>query len=153
MSPPVIDFDLLLDEVKHLAASLKVGKPAELCRLLKERVPHYDWVGFYLADADRRRLRLGPYAGDSTDHTVIPYGRGVCGQVAVSEQPLVIPDVAAEENYLSCSASVRAEIVLPVFKEGRFVAQLDVDSHSTDPFTDADREFLERICSLATDWF
>lgn len=147
------DFKALLLNIEHLAASANPDKPLELCRLLKAGVSHYHWVGFYVAEPDNRQLRLGVFAGDATEHTLIPYGKGVCGQVALSERTLMIPDVQAEDNYLSCSASVRSEIVLPVLKDGRFVAQLDIDSHSADPFTDADRRFLEHVCEIAAAWF
>ena len=51
-----------------------------ICDLLKNDVDHYDWVGFYLADADKHELILGPYAGAATEHTNIKFGSGICGQ-------------------------------------------------------------------------
>lgn len=124
-----------------------------VCDALRTQVPHYDWVGFYGANAAAQMLTLGPYAGASTEHTDIPYGRGICGQVAVSEQPFVVPDVRAEDNYLSCSPTVRSEIVVPVMCDGRFVAQLDIDSGRLDPFTSKDLPFLEEIAGLVAPLF
>ena len=57
----------------------------------------------------------------------------------------VIQDVNAEENYLSCSVDVKSEIVVPILKEGEFVAELDIDSHFQSPFTTEDRALLEAI--------
>jgi len=119
-----------------------------ICLVLAEQVPHYHWVGFYLAVPQEQMLELGPFVGEPTDHVRIPYGRGICGRVAQSEQTLVIPDVTAESNYLACSIRVRAEIVVPVMRDGRFVAQLDIDSHDVDPFTTDDHRLLEEICLL-----
>jgi GAF domain-containing protein len=119
-----------------------------VCGLLAEGVPHYDWVGFYLVWPDEpRTLRLGPYVGAPTDHTRIPFGRGICGQVAEREESLVVPDVAAEDNYLACSLDVKAEVVVPVFVDGRFSGQLDIDSHTPDPFAPEERPFLEEVCA------
>ena len=67
----------------------------EICELLKSNVPHYDWVGFYFKNGDKQELKLGPYTGAPTDHTIIPFGKGICGQVAVSNENFVVPDVAA----------------------------------------------------------
>ncbi len=153
MTPIDMDFSTLWLKIEALVRSAHPDKPEALCRLLTDGVPHYHWVGFYLAEAENRMLRLGAFAGDATEHTLIPYGKGICGQVALSEETLVIPDVTAEDNYLSCSSSVRSEIVLPVFRDGRFVAQLDIDSHDPDPFTDADQRFLQRVCVLVANWF
>ncbi len=120
-------------------------KLQSICDVLKAEIPHYDWVGFYIV-SQPRVLSLGPYAGEPTDHAEIPFGRGICGQVAESEETFVIQDVSTEDNYLSCSVDVKSEIVVPIFKDGEFVAQLDIDSHALVPFTDADTAFLEGIC-------
>lgn len=141
-------FKILLDEIDVLAASGKERDSILLsvCRLLKEKVDHYDWVGFYIADPQSVNLVLGPYVGKSTDHTLIPFGKGVCGQVAETKQTKIVQDVSQEENYLSCSIDVQSEIVSPVLKNGDFIAELDIDSHSTAPFTKNDEEFLESLC-------
>ena len=118
---------------------------AEICQLLRGQVEHYHWVGFYLV-VDNRRLILGPYDGASTQHTEIAFGQGICGQAAEREQTFVVQDVGREANYLSCSVDVKSEIVLPVFKDGQLVGELDIDSHQLAPFTDGEREYLEQLC-------
>jgi L-methionine (R)-S-oxide reductase len=117
----------------------------ELCHFLKVEVPYYDWVGFYFRNGDKEELLLGPYAGAPTDHTVIPFGKGICGQVAVSNQNFVVPDVSAQENYIACSISVKSEIVVPLFAGGKNIGQIDIDSETPDPFTEADERFLEFV--------
>lgn len=117
----------------------------EICALLKENVPHYDWVGFYFKNGDKDELKLGPYAGEPTDHTIIPFGKGICGQVAVSNQNFVVPDIKAQDNYIACSITVKAEIVVPLFVNGENVGQIDIDSNTADPFTPADERFLEFV--------
>ncbi|MFS4417527.1 GAF domain-containing protein [Maribacter sp. 2307ULW6-5] len=116
-----------------------------ICKLLKERVPHYDWVGFYFRNGQKEELKLGPYAGAPTDHTIIPFGKGICGQVAVSNKNFVVPDVRAQDNYIACSIHVKSEIVVPLFLNGENVGQLDIDSNTADAFSEADERFLEFI--------
>ena len=84
-----------------------------ICELLKTEIPHYDWVGFYFKNGDKKELKLGSYSGTPTDHTIIPFGKGICGQVAVSNQNFVVPDVKAQDNYIACSINVKSEIVSP----------------------------------------
>ncbi|MDC6364075.1 MULTISPECIES: GAF domain-containing protein [Flavobacteriaceae] len=117
----------------------------EICELLRSEVPYYDWVGFYFRNGDKEELKLGPYAGAPTDHTIIPFGKGICGQVAVSNQNFVVPDVAAQDNYIACSITVKAEIVVPLFVNGENVGQIDIDSNTPDPFSEEDERFLEFI--------
>ncbi len=116
-----------------------------VCELLKAEIPHYDWVGFYFRNGEKEELKLGPYAGAPTDHTIIPFGKGICGQVAVSNANFVVPDVAAQDNYIACSITVKAEIVVPLFVDGKNIGQIDIDSNTPDPFTEADERFLEFV--------
>jgi len=121
--------------------------------LLKDKVYHYDWVGFYIMDETQKGLVLGPYTGAHTDHVFIPVGKGVCGQVAQNKATMIVQDVSKIENYLSCSINVQSEIVVPILKNGEFVAELDIDSHSPAPFTEEDTILLERICKALVEIF
>jgi GAF domain-containing protein len=117
-----------------------------ICKILEAHIEYYNWVGFYFINGDKDELKLGPYVGEPTDHTIIPFGKGICGQVAVSNQNFVVPDVAAQDNYIACSITVKAEIVIPVFVNGKNVGQIDIDSNTPDPFAEADERFLEYVC-------
>jgi GAF domain-containing protein len=124
-----------------------------ICELLKKDVYHYDWVGLYILDKERNELVLGPFAGKPTPHTHIQVGKGICGQVAESGQTIVVQDVTQVENYISCGLEVQSEIVVPILKNGRFVAELDIDSHSPAPFKPEDGQFLAKICDLLSEHF
>lgn len=119
----------------------------KICEVLEANVSYYNWVGFYFKNGDKNELKLGPYVGAPTDHTIIPFGKGICGQVAVSNQNFVVPDVSAQDNYIACSITVKAEIVVPIFVNGENIGQIDIDSNTLDPFTEADERFLEFVCS------
>ena len=127
----------------NVAANDKLQK---ICTLLDQEISYFNWTGFYFKNGDKEELILGPYVGAATDHTVIPFGKGICGQVAVSNETFVVPDVTQESNYLSCSIDTKSEIVVPIFKDGVNVGQIDIDSHIIDPFTTEDREMLEWLC-------
>lgn len=120
-------------------------KMMAICKLLQKEITTYDWVGFYMANHNTKTLHLGPYAGAATDHTVIPFGKGICGQVAISNQNFVVPDVKAQDNYIACSITVKSEIVVPIFKDGKNIGQIDIDSNTADAFTHEDEKFLTWI--------
>jgi GAF domain-containing protein len=125
-----------------------------ICKLLHLSVDYYDWVGFYLVEPEREReLFLGPYVGEPTDHTRIAFGQGICGQAAEREQTFIIQDVSKEDNYLSCSIAVKSEIVVPIFKDRKVIGGLDIDSHVLEPFTEEDREYLEKVCEVISPLF
>lgn len=142
-------FTQLKPEIKSIIANKNLSVEERLlavCQLLETHVSYYNWVGFYFRNGDKQELKLGPYVGEPTDHTIIPFGKGICGQVAVSNKNFVVPDVSAQDNYIACSVTVKAEIVIPIFVDGENIGQIDIDSNTPDPFTEADERFLEFVC-------
>lgn len=148
-------FDLLLEEVREIVkkSDEPEAKLLRICDLLKNNVPYYNWVGFYIADNEKKILGLGPYVGEPTEHTMIPFGRGICGQAVERKETFLVQDVSKETNYLACSPIVKSEIVVPVFKGDKAVAEIDIDSHKLAPFTDEDRLFLERVAEIISSLF
>lgn len=145
-----MNFDSLKPKITALVNAPSVTRDEKLkhvCQFLHDTVEYYNWVGFYFRNGDKEELILGPYVGAETDHTVIPFGKGICGQVAVSNKNFVVPDVSAQDNYIACSFTVKSEIVVPLFVNGQNIGQIDIDSHVLDPFTEADERFLEFVNS------
>jgi len=143
------DYHHLLKQTEDLIEDRKSRESclAEISRLLADTFSKFDWVGFYLVDGTQENeLVLGPYVGDPTEHTRIAFGQGICGQAADTKATFVIADVNQEDNYLSCSPSVKSEIVVPIFKDNDIVGELDIDSHTINAFTEEDRAFLEEVC-------
>ena len=126
----------------NLAAEKLLG----ICETLKNNIAHFHWVGFYFVNGDKHELKLAQFSGKPTEHTIIPFGKGICGQVALSNENFVVQDVLEQDNYISCGLEVKSEIVIPIFQEGRNIGQIDIDSHDRAPFTKQDEELLESVC-------
>ena len=118
-----------------------------ICEILRSKISYYDWVGFYFKNGSKQELKLGPYAGLDTDHKIIPFGKGICGQVALTNKNFVVPDVKKQNNYISCNINVKSEIVIPIFVDGKNIGQIDIDSNILNPFSKRDEEFLEYVCA------
>jgi len=142
-------FEQLKPQVEAIVLNTKQTVDERLlsiCELLENHISYYNWVGFYFRNGKKEELKLGPYVGAPTDHTIIPFGKGICGQVALSNQNFVVPDVTAQDNYIACSITVKAEIVIPIFVKNENIGQIDIDSNTPNPFTEADERFLEFVC-------
>ena len=122
------------------------NKLQAICDYLEEQISYYDWVGFYFKNGDKKELKLAQYTGEPTDHIIIPFGKGICGQVAVSNENFVVQDVTEQSNYISCGWKVKSEIVIPIFVNGENLGQIDIDSHTANIFTKKDEELLEFTC-------
>ncbi|KCZ86243.1 hypothetical protein HAD_11170 [Hyphomonas adhaerens MHS-3] len=119
------------------------------CILAEAFRPRFFWTGFYVVDPLKaRELVVGPYQG-TLGCLRIPFGRGVCGHVAATQEPIIVPDVHAFPGHIACDSATNSEIVLPVFdKDGQLAAVLDIDSTEPDAFDEADRDGLAAICEI-----
>ncbi len=119
-----------------------------ICQLLYDCIETYDWVGYYLHNPKQKELVLNAYVGESTEHTNIPFGKGICGQVALSNKNFIAADVNAQDNYIACSLDVKSEIVIPLFVNDKNIGQIDIDSHQLKAFTEKDIAFLTQVNRL-----
>ena len=136
---------IIIEQIILLKEDLEF-KLQQICDLLEREVSYYDWVGFYFKNGDKEELKLAQFTGEETEHTIIPFGKGICGQVAVSNKNFVVQDVAEQENYISCGWKVKSEIVIPIFVNGKNIGQIDIDSHTANIFSSEDEELLEFVC-------
>ena len=118
-----------------------------ICDTLCNQLPNYDWAGFYFHQKDKDELYLKVFCGEPTEHTHIPFGKGICGQVALSNETFLVPDVSLQDNYISCGITVKSEIVVPIFVNGKNIGQIDIDSHTKSAFDQNDVVFLEKLAT------
>jgi L-methionine (R)-S-oxide reductase len=139
---------ILQQAIDIILASLKTKeeKLQAICDFLENEISYYDWVGFYFKNGDKDELKLAQYTGEETEHTIIPFGKGICGQVALSNENFVVQNVSEQDNYISCGWKVKSEIVIPIFVKGKNIGQIDIDSHTENTFSAKDEELLEYIC-------
>ncbi|MHB0754586.1 GAF domain-containing protein [Polaribacter sp. M15] len=143
-----MNFTYLKQEIDNIiASSTTIEKKLQtICDFLESEISYYDWVGFYFKNGDKEELKLAQFTGEPTEHTIIPFGKGICGQVAVSNKNFVVQDVTEQDNYISCGWKVKSEIVIPIFVNGENIGQIDIDSHTANTFSSKDEELLEYIC-------
>lgn len=103
------------------------------------------WTGFYRVTGNE--LVLGPFQGPLACSR-ISYGRGVCGTAWEEQRTQVVPDVEQFPGHIACSSLSRSEIVVPVWKEGKIIAILDIDSEHLATFNTTDQKWLEKIVDL-----
>ena len=114
-----------------------------VCRELR-KVPHYTWVGIYVVEGPE--LVLASWSGPSaTQHTRIAIGEGICGAAVSQKATVIVPDVNNDPRYLQCFINTRAEIVVPILRDGAPIAEIDIDSDQLNAFGPTDKEFLEWV--------
>jgi L-methionine (R)-S-oxide reductase len=149
MSNPT--FSEIILEISHFAT--KANDPSSfqefIVSLIGERLPHYNWVGFYMLDPGNDGvLVLGPFRGAPTEHIRIPVTQGICGAAVAQGETVIVEDVSSDPRYLSCSIDTKSEIVVPIRVHGKIVGEIDIDSHTLNAFGPDDRRFLEECAAM-----
>ena len=139
-----------IDRQIHTATTRQAAMEAAVATL-KQRLPHYSWVGIYLLDD--HELVLGPYLGKPSPHTRIPLGKGICGAAVTEKATIVVDDVNADPRYLACSVETRSEIVVPIMRGSQALGEIDIDSDQPAAFGDADRALLEPVAAMLAERF
>lgn len=115
---------------------------ANIAALLKTSLPYASWAGFYLFNGTS--LFLGPFQGNVAC-VDITLDRGVCGLSAREKRVVIVPDVHAFEGHIACDSGSNSEIVVPLMKNDKLLAVLDLDSYQFASFDDVDADFLTQL--------
>lgn len=118
-----------------------IANLANTAALLKEAMAFF-WVGFYLVKGNE--LVLGPFQGPVAC-TRIGSGKGVCGAAWEKKETQVVPDVDLFPGHIACSSLSRSEIVVPLWKDTKIWAVLDIDSQELNTFDEIDKKYLEKL--------
>ena len=139
-------YEALIPQLKSLISTEtdQIANYANVSAALKE-VFDFLWVWFYRVSD--KVLVLGPFQGPIAC-TRIAYGKGVCGFAWQEGKTIIVPDVDQFPGHIACSSRSKSEIVVPVVKEAKILAVLDVDSELLNNFDEIDAKYLEIICAL-----
>ena len=125
-----------------------VANMANVSALLWEFLPDVNWTGFYRTDPNSPdgELVLGPFAGPACIR--IPKGKGVCGAAAESAETQLVPDVHAFPGHIACDSETASELVVPVMRDDKVIAVIDLDSPSRARFDEQDRDGIEALAQM-----
>ncbi len=141
----------LYRDLADAARAITAGEPdsvanmANVAALVWQFVPQLNWAGFYrMVDGT---LVLGPFQGKAACIR-IPLGQGVCGAAAASGETQLVPDVHAFPGHIACDAASASELVVPVLKDGKVVAVIDLDSPEPGRFDGEDAKGIELLAEV-----
>ena len=141
------DYKLLCSQAREIISADPWYVPAlsNLSALLMDSLPDLNWAGFYLLRGDR--LVVGPFQGKPAC-VHIPAGKGVCGTALAEDRVLNVPDVHEFPGHIACDSASNSEIVIPLHRDGKPAAVLDIDSPLLRRFTEEDETGLTGIAAV-----
>ena len=145
------DKPTLYRDLRSALESLVAGEPdpianmANASALIMESLPDLNWAGFY-RNVDGE-LVLGPFQGRAACIR-IPFGKGVCGAAAETLQVQRVEDVNAFPGHIACDAASASELVVPIVRDGKLIAVLDLDSSTKARFDAEDEAGCVALCEV-----
>lgn len=145
--PNKLDYDLLAQQIKSLGEDEPFYVPlmANAASLLYHTMKEINWAGFYIVRDGA--LILGPFNGKPACIR-IEKGRGVCGTCWEEDKVQRVEDVHLFPGHIACDGASNSEIVIPIHKDGRVVAVLDIDSPIKNRFSLEDEEGLVKVAEV-----
>lgn len=137
----------LTEQVKSIVGAEKniIANMANVSAAIRQAFG-FLWVGFYLCDNDEE-LVLGPFQG-TVACCRIKFGRGVCGTAWKLQRSVIVDDVDKFPGHIACSSYSKSEIVVPVFRNSKVIAVLDIDSDRLNAFDSIDKTALENMVKI-----
>lgn len=138
------DYNLMIRQLRELAkdTSDSVSIMANTSALIFYSMSDLNWAGFYVVRGDE--LLVGPFQG-KVACAVIKKGRGVCGTAWEKDELQLVPDVHAFPGHIACDCDSNSEIVVPIHRDGKVCAVLDIDSPVPNRFTEEDAAGLSEL--------
>jgi GAF domain-containing protein len=122
-----------------------IANMANASALIWETLPDLNWAGFY-RNVDGE-LVVGPFQGRPACIR-IPFGKGVCGVAAQTLQVQRVEDVNAFPGHIACDSASASEIVVPIVRDGKLVAVLDIDSPTPGRFDEDDEAGCVKLAKV-----
>jgi GAF domain-containing protein len=146
-------FILTLKEIEKIVNTTNLdsrGKVKEILKFLRKNFEKYNWIGIYLLQGDK--LFLYEYEGNrETQHKVISLDKGLCGLAAREKRIINVSDVSLNPYYLECFPETKSELVVPIFKDGIVIGEIDIDSYKLNAFDSNDEWFISKVANLISE--
>lgn len=108
-------------------------------------------LGLYDQETDELRI-IAHYGYDSTEEQIAllrPQRGGIGHRVARSGYAEVIPDVSLDKDFVRGANLSVSQMSVPVMREDRVIAVINVESKKLNGFTDEHLDFVEKLATRA----
>jgi diguanylate cyclase (GGDEF)-like protein len=141
----VAEMDLLNQVVMTVSATLD---PQERFRRIVEEVSSrfgYSHVSLYRREGGSMVLQAN--VGYGQPRLRIPVSKGIIGRVARTGQPVLIPDVSKDPDYLAGDPVINSEAAVPIVVDNRVLGVLNVESETVRGLAQNDLNLMQTLAS------
>lgn len=87
--------------------------------------------------------------GSIVERIGLPIGVGIVGSVALTREPVYVPDVSADPRYIEDQYTGASEFAVPIVHRGEIIGVLDSENSNIDGFSEKDRQIMTSLAVLA----
>lgn len=142
--------DFLLEVSDMTSSTLDLDQILDRLASILHNVVGYDLLAVFLYTDRRKRLRVRYSIGHREElvrNLEINLGEGIVGEAAETRQIVNVPDVRADDRYLSANDAVRSEISIPMVFRDRLIGVIDLESTRTQAYGKREEALLSLIAS------
>ena len=111
----------------------------------------------YTSDVDQTVLTQAaamgaknPFGRSIVNPLRIPFGQGITGRVAQSQEAVIVDDLLKDQNYISDTEPARSEICVPMIFGNRLVGVIDSEHPNANAFGAAELEILTTVAAMTS---
>lgn len=139
--------DFLFDYIKALlkTESDREAIFANISSIIMATINDLNWVGFYIYK--EKELVLGPFQGLPAC-TRLSLDSGVCAKSFREKRTIRVDNVHEFIDHIACDSNSNSELVVPIIKDEKVIAVLDLDSPTLKRFTTDDEKIFEKLVKM-----
>ena len=152
---------LLLDITKKISRSLDLEEVLNLVMDTLGSLIPYDAAGIYIIDKTHsakfitqltppkifRTEAVRGYDIEDLTELGLKMGEGIIGNVALTGEPVISPDVRRDPRYINAREETRSEMVAPVITNDEVIGVFDLESDQLNAYTHDDLQVLLLLAS------
>jgi len=140
----------LLEVADAVNTTLDLNTLLQRVAEMLKRFINYEVFAILLLNDKTQELKVRFQVGhppEVAERIRIKVGQGITGRAIELRQPVLVNDVAAEENFIDSAPGVRSELAVPLIAKNKVIGVIDVEAAQPGAFTEEHKRLLTLFAS------
>jgi sigma-B regulation protein RsbU (phosphoserine phosphatase) len=140
----------LLEVADAVNTTLDVNTLLQRVAEMLKRFIDYEVFAILLLNEKTQELKVRFQVGhppEVAERIRIKVGQGVTGRAVQTREPVLVNDVAAEDNFINSAPGVRSELAVPLIAKNKVIGVIDVEADQPGAFTEEHKRLLTLFAS------
>jgi signal transduction histidine kinase/putative methionine-R-sulfoxide reductase with GAF domain len=135
---------------RQLAAAIRSNRLFEIILDFALEFTHSPWGSIAIYDPQKQNLEFKAWRGYAINPIDSAVSEGICNRVALTRQPINIPDVTLDAQYIDfTNGEARSQLSIPLLHEGQVLGVLTLENPQINAYTTHDQAFVAQLANQA----